>query len=199
MALDFYSILTDIIYMIITHHREKLINAIIYFAKNTKYCGKTKLLKLLYFLDFCHFKQTGMSVTGLDYFAWEMGPVPKVLFDELSGNMRPDMKDTINELPAEKFQQIRPKKKFDDKYFSKREMKLLKDTSFIFHDAKADDMVESTHLKNEPWDKTLKEKGEFQKIDYMLSIDNEIVSLSYDEAKEREEEISEVYQLFGAD
>jgi len=24
-----------------------------------------------------------------------MGPVPKVLFDELSGNMRPDMKDTI--------------------------------------------------------------------------------------------------------
>ena len=190
---------TDIICMIITHHREKLINAIIYFAKNTKYCGKTKLLKLLYFLDFSHFKQTGMSVTGLDYFAWEMGPVPKVLFDELSGNMRPDMKDTINELPAERFQQIRPKKKFDDKYFSKREMKLLKDTSFIFHDAKADDMVESTHLKNEPWDKTLKEKGEFQKIDYMLSIDSEIVSLSYDEAKEREEEISEVYQLFGAD
>ena len=186
--------------MIITHHREKLINAIIYFAKNTKYCGKTKLLKLLYFLDFSHFKQTGMSVMGLDYFAWEeMGPVPKVLFDELSGNMRPDMKDTINELPAERFQQIRPKKKFYDKYFSKREMKLLKDISFIFHDAKADDMVESTHLKNEPWDRTLKEKGEFQKVDYMLSIDSEIVSLSYDEAKERVEEISEVYQLFGAD
>ena len=29
--------------------------------------------------------------------------------------MRPDMKDTINELPAEKFQLTRPKKKFDDK------------------------------------------------------------------------------------
>ena len=199
MALDFYFMLADIINMIITHHREKLINAIIYFAKNTKYCGKTKLLKLLYFLDFCHFKQTGMSVTGLDYFAWEMGPVPKVLFDELSGNMRPDMKDTINELPAEKFQQIRPKKKFDDKYFSKREIKFLKDISFIFRDTKADDMVESTHLKNEPWDKTLKEKGKFQKIDYMLSIDNEIVSLPYNEAKERVEEISEVHQLFGAD
>ena len=47
--------------MIITHHREKLINAIIYFANNTKRCGKTKLLKLLYFLDFRHFKQTGKS------------------------------------------------------------------------------------------------------------------------------------------
>lgn len=199
MALDFYFMLADVISMIITHHREKLINAIIYFAQNTKYCGKTKLLKLLYFLDFCHFKQAGMSVTGLDYFAWEMGPVPKILFDELSGNMRPDMKDTLNELPAEKFQQIRPKKEFDDKYFSKRELKLLKDISFIFCDAKADDMVESTHLKNEPWDRTLKEKGKFQKIDYMLSIDSEIGSLSHDEAKERVEEISEVYQLFGAD
>ncbi|MBU4287101.1 MAG: hypothetical protein KKI12_02900, partial [Proteobacteria bacterium] len=70
---------------------------------------------------------------------------------------------------------------------------------FIFQDAKADDMVESTHLKNEPWDRTLKEKGEFQKIDYMLSIDSEVVSLPYNEARDRMEEISEVHKLFGAD
>ena len=187
------------IFMIITHHREKIINSIIYFAKNTKYCGKTKLLKLLYFLDFFHFKQTGKSVTGLEYFAWNMGPVPKVLFEELSGNMKPDMENAIEDLPVEGFQQIKPKKKFEDKYFSKKEIKLLKDISFIFQDAKADDMVESTHLKNEPWDRTLKEKGEFQKIDYMLSIDSELVSLSYNEARDRMEEISEVHKLFGAD
>ncbi|MDL2122845.1 MAG: SocA family protein [Deltaproteobacteria bacterium] len=187
------------IFMIITHHREKIINSIIYFAKNTKYCGKTKLLKLLYFLDFFHFKQTGKSVTGLEYFAWNMGPVPKVLFEELSGNMKPDMKNAIEDLPVEGFQQIKPKKKFEDKYFSKKEIKLLKDISFIFQDAKADDMVESTHLKNEPWDRTLKEKGEFQKIDYLLSIDSELLSLSYNEARDRMEEISEVHKLFGAD
>jgi hypothetical protein len=64
---------TDSMNMIVTHHREKLINAIIYLADHTRYCGKTKLLKLLYFLDFSHFKQTGKSVTGLDYFAWQMG------------------------------------------------------------------------------------------------------------------------------
>jgi len=191
--------LADIIFMIITHHREKIINAIIYFAKNTKYCGKTKLLKLLYFLDFSHFKQTGKSVTGFEYFAWNMGPVPKVLFEELSGNMKPDMKNAIEDLPVEGFQQIKPKKKFEDKYFSKKEIKLLKDISFIFKNAKADDMVESSHLKNEPWDRTLKEKGEFQKIDYMLSIDSEVVSLSYNEARDRMEEISEVHKLFGAD
>jgi uncharacterized phage-associated protein len=185
--------------MIITRHREKLINAIIYFANNTKYCGKTKLLKLLYFLDFRYFKQTGKSVTGLDYFAWEMGPVPKELFEELSGNMKPDMKSAIHDLPVEGFQQIRPKKKFNDKYFCKREIELLKEISYIFRDAQADAMVESVHLKNEPWEKTIKEKGAFQKIDYMLAIDSEIMSLPYNEAKERMEERSEMHKVFGVD
>ncbi len=185
--------------MIITYHREKLINAIIYFARKTKYCGKTKLLKLLFFLDFKHFKQTGKSVTGLDYFAWKMGPVPKVLFEELSGDLKPDMKKAIRELPAEEFQKISPKKKFNNEYFSKREMQLLEEISFIFEDAKADTMVESTHLKNEPWDRTLKEKGEFQKIDYMLAVDSDIVSLPHDEAMERMKERSEIYNLFGVD
>ena len=41
--------------MLIEHNREKLINSIIYFISNTKYCGKTKLFKLLYYLDFMHF------------------------------------------------------------------------------------------------------------------------------------------------
>jgi uncharacterized phage-associated protein len=190
--------MADIYIMMITHDREKLINSIIYFADNTRYCGKTKLLKLLYFLDFYHFKQTGKSVTGLAYYAWKMGPVPTELFEELSGRMRPDMKSAINDLGEEGFQQIRPKKTFDPQYFSNKEMDLLERIVFIFKDAKADDMVESTHLKNEPWDKTLKEKGEFKRIDYMLAIDSDIGSLSYDEAKERMEERSEMKKIFGA-
>jgi uncharacterized phage-associated protein len=199
MVFDFLTMVSDNMNMIVTHHREKLINAIIYFADQTKYCGKTKLLKLLYFLDFSHFKQTGKSITGLDYFAWEMGPVPNDLFEELTDNMKPDMRASIHDLPAgEGFQQIRPKKKFDNRYFSKKEIRLLEDLAFIFEDAKADAMVESTHLKNEPWDKTFKEKGEFQKIDYMLAIDSDIVSMPYDEAKERRQERSEIYKIFGA-
>ena len=54
-----------------------MLNAIIYMANNTMFCGKTKLLKLLYFLDFKHFNQTAKSVTGLDYFSLEKGTVPK--------------------------------------------------------------------------------------------------------------------------
>lgn len=183
--------------MIITHHREKLINAIVYFAKHTLYCGKTKLLKLLYFLDFCHFKETGKSVTGLEYFAWDCGPVPKEIFRELSGKMQSDLGAAITITPHEAFQKIIPKKKFESKYFTSREIDLLERISFIFKESKAEDMVEVTHLKNQPWDRTLKEKGEFEKIDYLLSIDNDENSLSLDEARERMEEISEMHEIFG--
>ncbi|WP_217994559.1 Panacea domain-containing protein [Rodentibacter caecimuris] len=38
---------------------------------------------MLYFLDFEHYKQVGRSVTGLDYSAWKMGPVPVDLHEEI--------------------------------------------------------------------------------------------------------------------
>lgn len=182
--------------MIITYHREKLINAITYFAKNTNYCGKTKLMKLLFFLDFLHFKQTGKSVTGLEYYAWERGPVPKDLFEELD-DMKSDLKAAISIVPSENFQKIVSKKDFSDEFFSNREKKLLKDVSGIFKYARADDIVEVSHLENKPWHKTLKEKGQYQKIDYLLAVDSIKDSLPYDEAKERMEEITETRRVLG--
>lgn len=172
-------------------------NAVIYFAKHTNKCGKTKLLKLLYFLDFIHFKQTGKSVTGFQYYAWEMGPVPKQFFEELSGKMGADLARSIHALPEEGFQKIRPKKAFSDECFTPRELGLLKDLAFIFKDADSGQMVESTHLKNAPWDKTCKEKGLFHPIDYMLAVDGEGKSLLPEVARERMEERREMFQLFG--
>lgn len=183
--------------MIITHHREKLINATRYFAKHTKYCGKTKLLKLLYFLDFCHFKATGKSVTGLEYYAWKRGPVPRSLFDEFD-NMQPDLKEAIDIVKIGDFQKVVPKGKFNGTCFTNREKMLLEGLSSVFKDHKAKDMIEATHLKNSPWQKTLKEKGRDKKIDYMLAIDSDESSLSYNEAQERLVEISEMHKLFGA-
>jgi len=183
--------------MIITNYREKIINAIIFLAGNTNKCGKTKMMKLLYFLDFYHFKQTGKSVTGFEYFAWEMGPVPKQLFEEISGKMSRDLNDAIHPLPKESFQQIKPKRPFDDKWFSPRELKILENLAFIFKDADASQMIESTHLKNEPWDRTKKEKGLFCPIDYMLAVDGQDESLSPDEAKDRMKERREMFEIFG--
>lgn len=156
--------------MLISHEKEKLYNAIIYFLNNTKHCGKTKLMKLLYFLDFIHFKETGSSVTELEYFAWDFGPYPKDIGDKID-NKYEELLEYVSIEKENNFTVIKPKKKFDDLYFSKRELRILKDVAFIYKEAKTNDMIEITHLKNKPWDKTLKECGKYKKIDYFLSLD----------------------------
>src|SRR5260370_37737235 len=80
--------------MLISRNREKLINAVVYFAANTRHCGKVKLFKLLYLLDFTHFRETGRSVTGLVYHAWRMGPVPLSLMQEWD-QLESDIADAI--------------------------------------------------------------------------------------------------------
>lgn len=52
--------------------------AILYFlqACDNDYLGKTKLMKLLYYLDFDHYEQFNLSVTGDVYRKLPYGPVP---------------------------------------------------------------------------------------------------------------------------
>ena len=115
--------------MLITHNREKLINTIIYFADKVDKCGKVKLFKLLYFLDFEHYKLTGRSVTGLDYYAWKMGPVPVALYDEIE-SLEPDMAKALRFGEVAVYGgrgsmlTINPKQAFDDSHFTRRELKL---------------------------------------------------------------------------
>lgn len=182
--------------MIVTRHREKIINAIIYFARNTQNFGKIKLMKLLFFLDFTHFRQTGKSVTGLEYSAWEMGPVSKYLFSELE-NMKPDLHEAVKIVTRGNLKQVVAKKEFSAKHFTRRELKILEELSFIYKDVRAEEISEISHLKNKPWHKTLVEKGQNGKIDYLLSIDESRESLTLDEAKERMEEIAETHRLLG--
>lgn len=142
--------------MLIDHSREKLINAIAYFVGNTQFCGKLKLFKLLYFLDFLHFKEIGRSVTGLDYQAWQMGPVPVKLkqeiennSDELTGNFE------INWIPTahqNKMLSLKPKIEFDSSTFSRRELRIMQELVEKYYNYKAKDMTEESHLENQPWD-----------------------------------------------
>ena len=159
-----------------------------------------KLFKLLYFLDFIHFRETGKSVTGLSYYAWDKGPVPQDLFHELKQPDK-DLNETVillknSDDEDDKLCRVIAKKPFDPKFFSKREMKIMKDLSFIFKAALAKDMVEVTHLIGTPWDKTIKEKGPGKRIDYALAVDGSKGSLSWEEIKERISEVKEVTQIF---
>lgn len=176
--------------MLITHEREKMINAIIYFAKNTRYLGKTKLFKLLFFLDFEHFKETGRSVTGMDYFAWKMGPVPVDLYEEVDAP-EPDMADRVEfvEKPTRQGPMlvIRPLTEFDDSHFSKRERRILHYLAEEYFDAKSEDIIEVTHLENQPWHQVYIQEGKRKAvIPYELSLRKQEANTMLDVISDRQ-------------
>ncbi|ENX02622.1 hypothetical protein F900_01068 [Acinetobacter modestus] len=154
--------------MLINREREKIINLVAYFADNVNYLGKTKLFKLLYFVDFEHYKLTGRSVTGLDYYAWKMGPVPTMLFDEIE-RPEPDMQEKVKVQQKtlqnnKKMFCIEAIAQFDSRLFTKRELRLIGEFAQKYKEAKAEDMVEATHLENLPWSKIYNSPTGKQKI-----------------------------------
>jgi len=175
--------------------KEKLVNSIVYFIKHTKHCHITKLMKLLYTLDFEHYQQTGFSVTELRYHAWEMGPVPVPVWRELSKNedaglgLVKSFRVIDEEYSKGKTRKnILSKVKFNPKVFTRRQLKLLEDISFIFKNAIADTMVEYTHALKSPWDITIKEKGFKAEIDYKLAIDKKILPQEEIEARKKSDD-----------
>lgn len=180
--------------MIINHTREKLIHAIIYFASNTRHFHKIKLCKLLYFLDFEHFRQTGRSVTDLDYFAWPKGPVPVSIFNEID-NPEQDLAESVQfketAIKMGKMLEVVPLVPFEAKFFSKRELNIMEMLAKEFSDTLADDMVEATHLENQPWHKIYNEQNKKQEhIPYELAIQKQEFEEMQKLAKERDELIN---------
>lgn len=158
------------------HTRRKLLNAILFFAKNTRNLNTTKLCKLLFFFDFEHFRDTGYPVIGLHYYAFEKGPVPKKFWLEIKDGKSPDdfrhalTIQRISDLDQEEYKELRfaAKTEPDLRVFSPREQKILKKLVEIYKDATAAQLSEISHLKNAPWDKTYRNSGLNSLIDYSL-------------------------------
>lgn len=169
----------------------------IYFVRNTKNCFKTKLFKLLFFADFLHFKETGKSITGLSYDAWKHGPVPCDLYYELKAPKQ-DLKEAIQitGVPDKDFLKLIPKKKFDDRYFTKREMQIIERVAFIFKESNADLTVEASHLKNEPWHQTIASKGQGSRVEYILALDGSKGAISTEDYQELQQELEALQKTF---
>ncbi|WP_413707684.1 Panacea domain-containing protein [Ralstonia sp. Ralssp110] len=162
--------------MLVSHERQKLIEAVCFFASHVEKLGKTKLFKLLYFLDFEHYRDTGRSVTGMDYSAWKMGPVPTDLYHELD-NPGDDWATKIRfgqrsvRAGKKPMLSVTPIAEFDASHFSKRELRLLERLATEFKTADADEMIEATHLENLPWHQVYNvQKRDSGKIPYELAV-----------------------------
>lgn len=151
-----------------------MINAIIYFANRTRNLGKIKLFKLLYLLDFEHFRQTGRSVTGLEYYAWKLGPVPVALGQEWE-EPEPDMAQAVAIEPEKVIDYVRERviarAEFDDSHFSKRELRIMADLVEQYRDELSHRMIDVTHAENGAWARVWNNgRGLNRPIDYELSL-----------------------------
>lgn len=160
--------------MLVSHEREKMINTIVFFANHTRHLGKIKLFKLLFLLDFEHFRQTGRSVTGLDYRAWKFGPVPVALEQEWE-DPEPDMADAIRIEPERVIDFVREtvaaQAAFDDSHFSQRELRLMAALATQYCDELSHRMIDVTHAENGAWARVWNSgEGFDQPIDYALSL-----------------------------
>lgn len=156
--------------------RSRLKNAIIFFAKNTQACGKVKLFKLLYMMDFEHFKQTGKSVTGLEYEAWKFGPVPSELMREWTA-LKEDLSSAIEIVKEPQYDHVRESVhvrqgiEFNDEDFTPRQLKILESLCNQYLANKSQKMIDFTHEHNGAWDKIWADgQGDHKTIPYELAI-----------------------------
>ncbi len=153
-------------------YRQKLIEAMVFFAKNVKHPTKTMMYKLLAELDFRHFEKTGLPVTNLDYQAWKKGPVPKKLHNEITkGDDLVLPEDIAEALACDKTESIADDGKKLRKFtflakrlpnltlFSPRQQKILKEVAEIYKNVSATIASKASHEPDKPWSKAVKRMG----------------------------------------
>ncbi|HJV25333.1 MAG TPA: Panacea domain-containing protein [Aromatoleum sp.] len=161
-------------------NRNRLINAVVFFAANVRHCGKIKLFKLLYLLDFEHFRQTGKSVTGVEYQAWKFGPVPIELMEEWD-EMSEDLCRVVHIEPEKVIDYMRETVKvnegvtFDAEDFTPRQLRIMNGLADRFRAEFSPKMIDVTHEQNGAWDKVWRQgQGAHQVIPYKLAVGDDV-------------------------
>lgn len=175
-------------------YRNKLLNAVLFFSQKTLFCNKTKLLKLLYHLDFIHFKQTGYPSIGLTYYTYEKGPVPVRFWKEIQHGVVPsDFRGKLKIEAKEDAKEyvFKALTNPDLSYFTPREQDILNMLATKYRNKTATQISEETHLPRQPWHTTKITKGMNRQIDYLLCLDDDS-GVSWDEAKDN---LSEFYAV----
>lgn len=176
-------------------NRNRLENVMIYFAKNTLACGKVKLFKLLYLLDFEHFTLTGRSVTGLGYHAWELGPVPIELaeaWEEFSSNFGNKLFIEVERVISYDRQAVKVVQgvEFDDIDFTPRQLNMMSRLVEKYRDTASPALIDVTHEQNGAWHRVwTSENGKYQAIPYDFSLSDpaselaqQVVSIAQEDA-----------------
>lgn len=147
---------------------EKLQQVILYFLEhiNNVHLGRTKLMKLLYYVDFNHYESHGRAVTGATYRKLPHGPYPK---DAEKLIQKMEKAGLLQEVKANhkgftQHRLITLKGKFDPAKFSGAELQTLERVAADWADATAQQIEAATH-REAPWAGT----ADGKKIDYEMA------------------------------
>jgi uncharacterized phage-associated protein len=155
---------------------ERTTNLILYFATNTQSCTKTKLMHLLYMLDFEHFKATGRSVTDELYCALASGPVPNQLYWELNlpAGIPSFLDGSLLLVGKEKGEgQFVPLVPFIDDDLTRRQLTLMERLAAQYYSDTGEALATAVCAKGTPWDRIFRGGcGQCAHIPYELALED---------------------------
>lgn len=178
--------------------KERIGNIILYLSERIEELSLTKTLKLLYLIDEYAVKETGVPITWLDYKVWKLGPVPELVYNELStknnDETRLELEKYINVKREEKnikgddklCTYLLPKDNFDDQIFSDYEIELFDRIIQKFGKMNSEQIIEILHQEGTLWDKKVKEENlreTFEILDGKSNVSIEFTDLVKDALK----------------
>ena len=150
------------------YSEEKLQQTILYFLEhiNNVHLGRTKLMKLLYFVDFDHYETHGKSITGATYRKLPHGPYPdkvEKLIEKMERNgLVREVKTNHKGFVQQRL--ITLNGKFDPAKFTGAELQTLARVAADWADSTAAQIEAATH-REAPWAGTQDGK----RIDYEMA------------------------------
>jgi transcriptional regulator with XRE-family HTH domain len=149
---------------------QRLTEMVVFFAEKLQ-PYKTKLNKLLFYADFGMFQKTFFSISGAQYVALPMGPVPDKfngIFEYLvnSGTIDVQYFEFADGGTGEQFNP-KPNRPFNPELFLPEELNVLETTAERFRSISTGEIIALSH-KEEAWIQNKKGKG---MIDYRLGFE----------------------------
>lgn len=142
---------------------DKLGNAVIFLCeKMPEPLTKTHILKLVFIIEEISVKRFGIPFFNLNFYVWQLGPVAKDLFVELTDSESENktlLSDYIKKEVNNNKVIIKPKKPFCDDEFTDLEIDLLGEIVNRFKFCTANELINFTHRENTPWYNTALKNG----------------------------------------
>lgn len=127
-------------------NEEKTKQLILYLASKVD-IGKTKLMKLLYLIDFTAYEKTGKPITNDTYVHWALGPVPKNVWKKCSSLIAGIIEQVTENRTTGKYTKFVPKTSPNVSVFTGDERKVIDSVITKYGGKFQEELVDMVHAE----------------------------------------------------